>query len=104
MDRGSLSWESGRGLLEVYQGWTDAASAGDERIHVKNTEQLHEHNCHPDVTETSGHRMIHQKYKHRNSESVKQSTRYVTHGHMDVLCKTMDWDNTHVSGKTHGMM
>ena len=24
-----LSWGSGRGLLEVYQGWTDAASAGD---------------------------------------------------------------------------
>ena len=29
MDRCSLSWGSGRGLLEVYQGWTDAASAGD---------------------------------------------------------------------------
>ena len=27
--RCSLSWGSGRGLLEVYQGWTDAASAGD---------------------------------------------------------------------------
>ena len=25
----ALSWGSGRGLLEVYQGWTDAASAGD---------------------------------------------------------------------------
>jgi len=25
----SLSWASGRGLLEVYWGWTDAASAGD---------------------------------------------------------------------------
>jgi len=25
-----LSWESGRGLLEVYWGWTDAASAGDQ--------------------------------------------------------------------------
>ena len=24
-----FSWGSGRGLLEVYQGWTDAASAGD---------------------------------------------------------------------------
>ena len=23
-----MSWGSGRGLLEVYQGWTDAASAG----------------------------------------------------------------------------
>ena len=29
MDRYSLSWGSGRGLLEVYQGWTDAASNGD---------------------------------------------------------------------------
>ena len=25
----SLSWGFGRGLLEVYQRWTDAASAGD---------------------------------------------------------------------------
>ena len=30
VDRCSLSWGSGRGLLEVYQGWTDAASAGDQ--------------------------------------------------------------------------
>jgi len=29
VDRCSLSWGSGRGLLEVYQGWTDATSAGD---------------------------------------------------------------------------
>ena len=29
VDRCSLSWGSGRGLLEVYWGWTDAASAGD---------------------------------------------------------------------------
>ena len=29
VDRCSISWGSGRGLLEVYQGWTDAASAGD---------------------------------------------------------------------------
>ena len=29
VDRCSLSWGSGRGLLKVYQGWTDAASAGD---------------------------------------------------------------------------
>jgi len=29
VDRFSLSWGSGRGLLEVYEGWTDAASAGD---------------------------------------------------------------------------
>ena len=29
VDRCSLSWGSGRGLLEVYQGWADAASAGD---------------------------------------------------------------------------
>ena len=29
VDRFSLSWGSGRGLLEVYLGWTDAASAGD---------------------------------------------------------------------------
>ena len=28
VDRCSLSWGSGRGLLEVYWGWTDAASAG----------------------------------------------------------------------------
>ena len=29
VDRCNLSWGSGRGLLEVYQGWTDAASVGD---------------------------------------------------------------------------
>ena len=29
VDRCSLSWGSRRGLLEVYEGWTDAASAGD---------------------------------------------------------------------------
>ena len=28
VDRCCLSWGSGRGLLEVYQGWTDAALAG----------------------------------------------------------------------------
>ena len=28
VDRCSLIWASGRGLLEVYWGWTDAASAG----------------------------------------------------------------------------
>ena len=28
VDRCSLSWWSRRGLLEVYEGWTDAASAG----------------------------------------------------------------------------
>ena len=26
----ALSWGSGRGLLEVYWGWTDAPSAGDQ--------------------------------------------------------------------------
>ena len=30
VDRCSLSWASGRGLLAVYWGWTDAASAGDQ--------------------------------------------------------------------------
>ena len=30
VDRCSLSWASGRGLLEVYWGWTDAASAGHQ--------------------------------------------------------------------------
>ena len=29
VDRCSLSWGSRRILLEVYEGWTDAASAGD---------------------------------------------------------------------------
>ena len=29
VDRCILSWGSGIGLLEVYQGWTDANSAGD---------------------------------------------------------------------------
>ena len=29
VDRCSLSWASGRGLLKVYWGWTDSASAGD---------------------------------------------------------------------------
>ena len=29
VERCRLSWGSGRGLLEVYQRWTDAASAGD---------------------------------------------------------------------------
>jgi len=32
-----------------------------ERIHVQNTEQLHAHDCHPDVTESSGHRIWHTK-------------------------------------------
>ena len=36
VDRCSLSWGSGRGLLEVYQGWTDADSAGDlEEVYWK---------------------------------------------------------------------
>ena len=36
VDRCSLSWESGRGLLEVYWGWTDSASAGDhEEVYYK---------------------------------------------------------------------
>ena len=35
VDRCSLSWGSGRGLLDVYQGWTDAASACDlEEVYV----------------------------------------------------------------------
>ena len=29
VDRCSLRWGSGKGLLEVYEGWTEAASAGD---------------------------------------------------------------------------
>ena len=32
VDRFSLSWGSGRGLLEVYLGWTDEASAGDLEV------------------------------------------------------------------------
>ena len=36
VDRCSLSWGCGRGLLEVYQGWTDASSAGDlEEVYQK---------------------------------------------------------------------
>ena len=36
VDRCSLSWGSGRGLLEAYLGWTDAASDGDlEKIDEK---------------------------------------------------------------------
>ena len=36
VDRCSLSWESGRDLLEVYHGWTDAASAADlEEVYLK---------------------------------------------------------------------
>ena len=36
VDRCSLSWGSGRGLLEVYLGWTDAASAEDqEEVYYK---------------------------------------------------------------------
>ena len=36
VDRCSLSWGFGRGLLEVYQWWTDAASAGDfEEVYQK---------------------------------------------------------------------
>ena len=30
VDRCGLSWGSGRGLLEIYWGWKDAASAGDQ--------------------------------------------------------------------------
>ena len=33
VDRCSLSWASGRGLLELYWGWTDAASAGVTPVH-----------------------------------------------------------------------
>ena len=43
VDRCSLSWGSGRGLLVVYQRWTDAASAGDlEEVYYKfiNGEQI----------------------------------------------------------------
>ena len=29
VNRCSLSWGFGRGLLEVYLGWTDAAAAGE---------------------------------------------------------------------------
>ena len=37
VDRCSLSWASGRGLLDVYWGWTDAASAGDqEEVYYNN--------------------------------------------------------------------
>ena len=36
VDRCSLSWGSGRVLLGVYQGWTNAASAGDlEEVYQK---------------------------------------------------------------------
>ena len=36
VERCSLSWRSGRGLLVVYQRWTDAASAGDlEEVYYK---------------------------------------------------------------------
>ena len=36
VDRCSLSWGSGKGLLEVYLGWTVAASAGDlEEVYLK---------------------------------------------------------------------
>ena len=36
VDRCSLRWGSGRGLLEVYLGWTDAASDGDlEKVYWK---------------------------------------------------------------------
>ena len=36
VERCSLSWESGRDLLEVYQGWTDAALAVDlEEVYYK---------------------------------------------------------------------
>jgi len=37
-------------------------------------EQLHAHDCHGDVTETSGHRMRHKKYKsmHNTEQWVRQ--------------------------------
>ena len=36
VDRCRLTWGSGRGLLEVYWGWTDSASAGDlEEVYYK---------------------------------------------------------------------
>ena len=36
VDRCSLSWGSGRGLLEVYLWWTGAASAGNlEEVYSK---------------------------------------------------------------------
>ena len=36
VDRCSLRWGSGRGFLEIYYGWTDAASSGDlEEVYKK---------------------------------------------------------------------
>jgi len=32
-----------------------------ERLHIQNMEQLHAHDCHPNVTETSGPRIWHTK-------------------------------------------
>ena len=32
VDRCSLSWRFGRGVLEVYQRWTDGASAWDLEV------------------------------------------------------------------------
>ena len=34
VDRCSLRWGSGKGLLEIYWGWTDAASAGHLEMFV----------------------------------------------------------------------
>ena len=65
-----------------------------EQTHIQNTEQLHDH--YQNVTETSGHRIWHKKYKHMHNlrivSSVKQSsTVYMaccTLAAHRVLCRT----------------
>ena len=66
-----------------------------EMIDVLTAEQLHAHDCHQNVTEPSGHRIWHKKYKHMHqtgtvsqaiASSVKQSVRYVTHGPIWMCC------------------
>jgi len=60
-----------------------------ERIQIQNTEQLNEHDCHQNVTETFNRpqnvtQNVQTHEQHRNGESgyssVKQSRKYIKHG------------------------
>jgi len=65
----------------------------------QNMEQLHAHDCYQNVTETSGHRIWHKKYKHTHNfrivSSVKKSSMVYmvccTLAAHHVLCRTHAW-------------
>ena len=90
-----------------------------ERIHVQKTEQLHAHDCHLYVTETSGHRMWHIKSTNTCttqeqwvSEAVQQVRHTQSHGyalqdHGQYTCPWQDtWENdlAYTEMRWHGQM